>query len=354
MRRHTLHRPQRGMSLVELLVATVISLLGVLIIFQVFAVNEGVRRTTTSGSDEQTSGLMALMTFERNLRHAGFGINDFDLVGCNMRTYDAERTPNAVPDYPLAPVQIVSNAGTVPDVVRVIYGGSKHTTAAVQFLDLKTIADPVELIYRFGFDPGDVVVVGEKGSNCTLMEVTNPQAATGDVNLEHSISSYSFKNGSSTTTKVPRFNDPAGFPQTYKYPLAKALNLGPFPVYAEITVRNAEVNPRDNNQLVMQNLWGEAAQPEPVAEQIVQLKAEYGMDDKNNNGTVARAVYNENDNLVDNFTPNGPDPTKPEQWAQVRSVRVAIVSRSLTPDKPPCNATPAFSADVNDDTYPMR
>jgi prepilin-type N-terminal cleavage/methylation domain-containing protein len=61
MLRHTLHSPQRGMSLVELLVATVISLLGVLIIFQVFAVNEDVRRATTSGSDEQTSGLMALM-----------------------------------------------------------------------------------------------------------------------------------------------------------------------------------------------------------------------------------------------------------------------------------------------------
>jgi type IV pilus assembly protein PilW len=340
--------------LVELLVATVISLLGVLIIFQVFAVNEDVRRTTTSGSDEQTSGLMALMTLERDLRHAGFGINDFDLVGCNMRTYDAMRSPSAVPDYPLAPVQIVANAGTTPDVVRVIYGGSKHTTAAVQLLDTKTEVDPVELIYRFGFDPGDVVVVGQPSANCTLMEVTNPQAATGDVYLNHGIGTYSFKNGTDTTSRVPRFNDPAGFPQLYKYPLAKALNLGPFPVHAEITVRNTEANPRDNNQLVSQNLWGEMAQPEPVAEQIVHLKAEYGMDDGKDNDTVARAVYNANDNLVDNFTTVGPDTTKPEEWAQVRSVRVAIVSRSLTPDRPPCNATPAFSADLNNDTYPVR
>ena len=131
MRRHSLHRFQRGMSLVELLVATVISLLGVLIIFQVFAVNEDVRRATTSGSDEQTSGLMALMTLERDLRHAGFGINDFALVGCNMKSYDAMRTPSSVPDFPLTPVEIVSNAGTTPDVIRVIYGGSKQTTAAV-------------------------------------------------------------------------------------------------------------------------------------------------------------------------------------------------------------------------------
>ncbi len=96
MLRHTLHSPQRGMSLVELLVATVISLLGVLIIFQVFAVNEDVRRTTTSGSDEQTSGLMALMSLERDLRHAGFGINDFALVGCKMSMYDN----HALADHP--------------------------------------------------------------------------------------------------------------------------------------------------------------------------------------------------------------------------------------------------------------
>ena len=52
-----------------------------------FAVNEGVRRGTTAGSDEQTSGLLGLVLLERELRHAGFGINDLDLIGCTMRTY---------------------------------------------------------------------------------------------------------------------------------------------------------------------------------------------------------------------------------------------------------------------------
>jgi type IV pilus assembly protein PilW len=339
------------MSLVELLVATVISLLGVLIIFQVFAVNEDVRRSATSGSDEQTSGLIALMTLERELRHAGFGINDFALVGCTMKMYDAMRTPSTVPDYPLAPVQIVSNAGTTPDVVRVIYGGSKQTTAAVQLgsdLDVKT--DPVSLVSRFGFDPGDVVVVGQPNYNCTMMEVTG---WSGPVDLEHNQTAY--VDPQSGASKVPRFNDPAGLPELYKFLLgAKVLNLGPSPVRDEITVRNSEADPADNNQMVSQNIWGQIATFEPVADQIVHLKAEYGMDDGKDNGTVSRSVFNVDDGVVDNFTGVSPDVSKPIEWTRVRSVRVAIVSRSLTPDRAPCSATPAYSDDLKDDTYPVR
>ncbi len=339
------------MSLIELLVATVISLLGVLIIFQVFAVNEDVRRTTTSGSDEQTSGLMALMTLERDLRHAGFGINDFALVGCNMKMYDAMRTPSKVPDFPLAPVEIVSNAGITPDVVRVVYGGSKQTTAAVQLgSDMETVTEPVSLVSRFGFDPGDVAVVGQPGSNCTMIEVTG---WSGPVDLEHLQGSYVLPQ--SGQSKVPRFNDPAGVPEKYKFLLgAKVLNLGPNPVRNEITVRNAEANPRDNNQLVAQNIWGQVASPEPVADQMVHLKAEYGMDDGKDNGTVERAVHLADDGMVDNFTTVSPDVTKPVEWSRVRSVRVAIVSRSLTPDRAPCSATPDYNADVNANTYPVR
>jgi type IV pilus assembly protein PilW len=351
MLRHTLHSPQRGMSLVELLVATVISLLGVLIIFQVFAVNEDVRRTTTSGSDEQTSGSMALMSLERELRHAGFGINDFALVGCKMNMYDTMRSPTTPDEFPLAPVEIVSNAGVVPDVIRVIYGGSKQTTAAVQLgSNMETAIEPVSLVSRFGFDPGDVVIVGQPAVKCTMMEVTG---WSGPVDLEHGQASYVIPQ--TGESKIPRFNNPTGLPVLYKFLLgAKVLNLGPSPVRDEITVRNDQANPRDNNQLVAQNIWGQIASPQPIADQVVHLKAEYGMDDGKSNGTVDRSVYKADDGMVDNFTTVSPDPDKPEEWTRVRSVRVAIVSRSLTPDRAPCKATPDYSADTKDDTYPVR
>jgi hypothetical protein len=49
----------RGFSLVELLVAAAIGIIASLAIFQVFAVFEGQKRTTTSGGEAQTSGTLA-------------------------------------------------------------------------------------------------------------------------------------------------------------------------------------------------------------------------------------------------------------------------------------------------------
>src|SRR2546422_437658 len=74
----------RGFSMVELMVAMVISLIGVIIIFQVFEASEGVRRTTTSGGDAQQNGAVALYLMERDLRNSGMGINDTIYAGCNV------------------------------------------------------------------------------------------------------------------------------------------------------------------------------------------------------------------------------------------------------------------------------
>ena len=155
MNRRILPGTQAGMSLVELMVASVIALLGVVVIFQVFATNEAVRRSATSGSDEQISGLIALSLLEREIKTAGYGINDNDVLGCAMRVYDNQRTPNLQPVYPLAPVFILPNAGTTPDVIRVIYGQPTLTTASVQLQDMSTPTDTFTLPFRVGFNVGD-------------------------------------------------------------------------------------------------------------------------------------------------------------------------------------------------------
>jgi type IV pilus assembly protein PilW len=349
MQAQSLHKRQLGMSIVELMVAIVISLLGVLVIFQVFAVNEGVRRSTTAGSDEQTSGLLALMLLERELRHAGFGINDFDMIGCNMRTYDNARVPAMQPDFPLTAVEIVSNVGTTPDVLRVAYGGVSQTTAAVKFgNDMDDTIQPIQLTFRFGFNTGDVVVVGQPGSDCTLREITG---LPGLIELEHGTNSY--LNTVTGESQSPRFNNPAGTPVPYKFMQeAKVMNLGQFPARNEITVVNDDPDPSRNNQLVVQNMWGQMAAFTPMAEQIVHFKAEYGMDDGKDNGSVVRAVFAADDNVVDNFTTVSP--ANPADWARVRSVRLAIVSRTNIIEKPisgtACDATPDFGLP----NYPVR
>lgn len=63
-----------GFSLVDIMVGMVIALFGMIIIFQVFSVSEGIRRTTTSGGDAQQNAAMALFMLERSLKEAGYGI----------------------------------------------------------------------------------------------------------------------------------------------------------------------------------------------------------------------------------------------------------------------------------------
>jgi type IV pilus assembly protein PilW len=344
MKRTTLRTRLSGMSIVELMVAMVIGLLGVIVIFQVFAVNEGVRRSTTAGSDEQTSGILGLTLIERELRHAGFGINDFDLIGCTMRMYDSMRTPSDVPDFALSAVTITANADEVPDVISVIYGGTTQTTAPVALSsDMADEKSRFELIYRFGFAVDDVLLVGQPGAACTLRQVTALPPNNAEAYLEHNVG--------------PRFNRAEGTPEVYQaLPGARVMNLGAFPVRNQITVINDSANPSENNQLVATNIWAQIADPIPMGEQIVQLKAEYGIDDGVDNGTVVRDVYQPDDNIVDKFT--NVSPTTPEGWQRVRSVRLALVSRSNAPERPNsgtvCDATPAFSAALDNDAYPVR
>jgi type IV pilus assembly protein PilW len=365
MNRRILPGMQAGMSLVELMVASVIALLGVIVIFQVYATNEGVRRSSTSGSDEQISGLIALSLLEREIKTAGYGINDNDILGCAMRVYDNQRTPNIQPVYPLAPVYIVPNAGTTPDVIRVIYGQPTLTTASVQLLDMSTTTDTFTLPFRVGFNVGDLVVVGQTGQYCTLAEVT---ALAGPNDLGHVVGTVSV----GTTTRLIRFNDPTGTPYVYKYPQAKILNLGAlptvgaWPVYNEFSVTNNSAVPGTNNKLNVANLWAQVATANPIADQIVQMKAEYGIDDGIQNGTVPARVYQPDDNIIDKFTNVSPivlspnPPTNMQQWQRIKAVRLAVVSRSANTIDPTtgkgtaCDATPAFDPSLLTNVYPVR
>jgi type IV pilus assembly protein PilW len=59
---------------------------------------------------------------------------------------------------------------------------------------------------------------------------------------------------------------------------------------------------------------------------------------------------------VDSYTAKSP--TDAVGWGQVRSVRLALVSRSNAPERPSggggCDATPEYNAALDDDTYPVR
>ena len=103
----------RGFSMVELLVAMTISLIGMIIIFQVFEVSEGIKRTTTSGGDAQQNGAIALYMIDQDVRNAGMGFNDTAYAGCNITAYDSTRSPTTFPTAPATMLMVPVGAMVV-------------------------------------------------------------------------------------------------------------------------------------------------------------------------------------------------------------------------------------------------
>jgi type IV pilus assembly protein PilW len=354
----------QGMSIIELMVAMALSLIGTIVIFQVYAVNEDVRRSSTAGSDEQISGLQALMLIERELRHAGFGINDSAVSGCKMVTYDNQRVPNTPPPYPLAAVTITANAGSTPDVINVMYSGTTYTAVAVKLgADMANAQDFPVVRYAYGYLAGDMILVGEDAaaSPCTIAEITK----VNGLELQTINGTYTTDPLLGAVTKAARWNNPVGTPMVYSSN-ARIINLGNLlddtrpPRFNQITVQTGLADPSQNNKLVIQNLWGQAPSFIPIAEQIVQLKAEYGMDDGVNNGTVTASPFVKGDGIVDRYTTAAPTfpASPPADWKLVKTVRIAVVARSAQPLKPTtstaCDATPAFDPSLANTTYPVR
>ena len=73
-----------GFGLVELMVAMVIGMLGIVVMMQVFSMFEGQKRTTTSGDDAIATGAIALYSLQRDIQRAGWGISDITLIGCTI------------------------------------------------------------------------------------------------------------------------------------------------------------------------------------------------------------------------------------------------------------------------------
>lgn len=357
MRIQSMRRAQRGISMVELMVAMAISLIGTIIIFQVFEASEGIKRTTSSGGDAQQNGAIALYSIERDLRNAGMGFNDVPIAGCNIVGYDSQRVPT---DFPIAgatlllvPVRISAGANAVtPDQLVIMYGSQTHSASPTTLIStMGTSTDPVRVKSLYGFRPGDLILLRETpgaipAKNCSIMEVTSIDGSiTG---LHHAGGSYTPASGGSVPA---RFNKPGGLgitygmsPQTNVYNLGNLYDTAGFtlPVHTTYLIPRSP-DPTPHNVLSTISAFV-VSPPSAIADNIVHMRALYGLDDGNNNGTVTyNTVYAPGDGIVDRFV----DGTVAPDWQRVISVRVVIVARSALPEIPaagrgaPCDTTPA-------------
>lgn len=291
---------QNGFSLVEILVAVVIALLGIVIMFQVMDNAESRKRTTAAGGDAQVAGSISMYNLERDVRLGGYGFGNAASMGCLVNAYDASRSTAAF-SFPMVPIQIVDGASGAPDQIISFYGSSALSPLSQNFDTSTTTTKKVaSTSNRAGLMRGDLALIAN-GGNCALVEITD------NTNVDQRTVSHVSGNyiNSANVTWASRFNAPAGFTTTS----GSIYNLGA----RDLPRRNIWQITNGRMLTVRDDLHAvTAANAVEIGEGIVNMQAEYGLD------TTATRDY-----LVDTW-----QSTAPTDWTRVIAIRVAILSRS--------------------------
>jgi type IV pilus assembly protein PilW len=321
------------------MVGLVIGLLGVLVIYQVYAVTEGRKRTTTNTNDAQESGFSALMSIERDVRQAGYGFTSYPgsggtnpAIGCNVQAFNSAAVPAGALNFRMIPVLI--RDGGVPnasDTITVVYSSSTTMNSPASFLQPAGLMETYQLTKnadRIGFAAGDFILATRTGMDCSLRVITAIDGANLDV-IQHT-------NAGST------FNRPGGSGVIYdnaSCPSCLLINLG-VPVITQYFVSAAPANSLSVSDLSLGAASG-AANTFTLADNIVSLQAQYGVD-LNIDNVIDGWVDATGPVWGENLAALPPTPL-PANIAMIKAVRLAIVARSAQMERP---AAPGAACDT--------
>ena len=308
----TPHRPQRGFSLLEMMVAIVIGMFSVLVIVQVLSGTATSRRIAVGGGDAQLNGVAAMRTLQLEIEHAGLGLQSFNISGCSL-TFATGGTAVTLPS--LAPVTINSTmvpAGDANTDTLLVMSGNSASPSEGDAVTSTTTTNTYMVTTPDAFQVGDRLLVSPSGraSPCALQ-----------------VAQVTAKTGFALTVA----NGTAGLPSG-----SIVFNLGSTPVVRAYAIRNgdltvcdylasncgaaASVTPLDNA------VWA------PVASNLVSMRAQYARDTSGITGSVSVM-----DGVVDQFDQATPTAAGaiPLQcaWVRVLGVRLALVARSQQFDK---------------------
>lgn len=330
MKPTTLRNPSRrqGFTLVEVLVGMAVALIGMVMMFQSMQIWESRKRTTAGGSDAQVSGSIALFSLERDLKMAGYGFGNAMAMNCAVAAYDSTRPAPSIFNFAMVPVLITDGAAGAPDTLAVLYGSSSTMSSSQSFDNV----NPPPAVANDGFKRsntrtglrlGDLIIAADSGNAvCGLFEVTGNTNADG-LTVDHGTGAYlNYVNNQNVTAQSALAADALARLQgqflnnsgsaRYNDGTAKGVgssgalfNLGTAPqrnVWQIGTLRYLTVN----NDLANQPAATE------VAEGIINLQAEYGVD-ADGNGVIAAGEWSA---------------AAPASWQQLRAIRVALLARS--------------------------
>ena len=301
MRAHpTLASHQRGISLIEMMVGVVIGLVAVLVIYQTFAVAEGVKRQTISAGDAQKTGMIATYLLSAELMSAGSGLtlNQDDLATCTD-TGDVATTMR-----PFSVIIVPGANAATPDSLVVNYSTARSVVTPSIFM-AKTDANGTQLVVQSptGYKAGDMVASITGSGDCeryVVKTVTGPDA-NGNVVLDLD-----------NTVALPILKAPS----IDLLPSMRLINLGP------ATTTQRRTYDVVSGVLRSTDLVTAGATPQPLASSIMNLKALYGVD-SDGNGFIDTWQP-----ATGNYTPANVLAATGNDLRRIKAVRIGMVVRS--------------------------
>lgn len=301
---------ERGFGLVEILVGVTIGLLALLIVYQVLALSQGYRRTTTAGGDAQSSGMISSFVLATDIANGGHTISESaaELASCPVGA-------NFATTWRPIPVLITDGGNDFTSDSFGIFGGVNRRL--VSSLDTTTDYLPggnVTVQSPLGYQPS---YPGEAAHLFVISDIAAPPPGRCEVaTVSPWPAPLDAVTGIATITPVPAFVNPYPQGQTW------IVNLGP------------------NNRVrkVLYDVAGDVVRrtdligggpPNPIVSNIVLMKAQYGID------TNA-------DTFVDTWISARNAPWRAAdvlaaplaQLRQIKAIRLAIVVRSTQFERP--------------------
>ena len=191
---------ERGLSLIELLVAMAIGLVVTLAITTVLINSQGLQRTSTALNDTSQTGAFATLTLDRATRSTGSGFTQFRAaMGCVLNAAintPALQTllpvPTAAP-WPapfgnvdgspgraavvLAPVVIIDGGGANGSDQLVVMTGNHASSESARAIDSGSVtANSVVVTNAMGMRANDLVLVADTtpGAGCMVQQIATP------------------------------------------------------------------------------------------------------------------------------------------------------------------------------------
>jgi type IV pilus assembly protein PilW len=330
---------QRGMTMVELLVAMIIALGVTLAVTSLLIAGENHKRTTTSTNDADQTGAFSFNTLDKVVRGAGSGfaesayISDRGVMGCRLNAAAILPRAGAFPapfagflggapnNLRMAPVLIgqAQSQDGVSDVIMVM-SGSDAAGGVPRQITTPGSSTTLNLNNTVGLFNSDLVLVSQSGiPDCLLEEVSGtPGAGVTTLNLAGTY----YTTGA--TTSISTLSSSTS---TYVSPLGNAaINNLQFLLFGVDNTHTLYSYDLLQNQNLVQGAGGGDAAT-AIADGVYQMHAIYGID-TNGNGTQDTWAGPGDANYTINTVM-----TTPATMESIVSVRISLLVRGEYYDK---------------------